>query len=329
MTPRERVLAALQGRLSDRTPRFEIWIDALIDELGDGDPAAAYVNSGQDCVMMPTVTPAGSNAWKSGIDEFGRVWHDGTYVNGVVETRSDIALYSPPFATAIEHFDADQIASVRIRYPDHCLIYGTHIGPFMAAYMAMGIDRFFYRVIDDPLFVQALLEVRTGWAIAQFQEAIRMGAEIIVVGDDAAYGSGSMLAPHMWHKLVLPYHRRLVNALDAPVIWHSDGNVDALLPMAIDAGFVGFHGLEPAAGMDLTRVSREYGQDLALIGNVDAGVLCKDDLAAVRREVDRCIEQKRPNSGYLFASCNSIFKGMNADAVKEMWRYVGDVEAAP
>lgn len=57
MKPRERVLAALRHQEPDRVPRFEIWIDALFDALGEGDPVGAYASLGQDCVMMPTLTP--------------------------------------------------------------------------------------------------------------------------------------------------------------------------------------------------------------------------------------------------------------------------------
>ena len=73
MTPRERVFAALQHREPDRVPRFEIWIDALLDELGQSDVQSAHVNLGQDCIMMPSQTPPESNAWRDGVDEWGRV----------------------------------------------------------------------------------------------------------------------------------------------------------------------------------------------------------------------------------------------------------------
>jgi uroporphyrinogen decarboxylase len=81
------------------------------------------------------------------------------------------------------------------------------------------------------------------------------------------------------------------------------------------------HGLEPAAGVDLARVKRTFGQDLVLVGNVDVNVLCKDDLDAVRREVDRCIEQGAPGGGFMLATCNSIFEGMDAAAVADLFRY--------
>jgi uroporphyrinogen decarboxylase len=121
--------------------------------------------------------------------------------------------------------------------------------------------------------------------------------------------------------LVLPYHQRIVESVDVPVIWHCDGNVKALLPMAVEAGFVGVQGLEPAAGMDLANVKREFGQDLVLVGNLDINVLHGADLAAVRREVDRCLAEGAPGSGYMLSSSNSIHHGLNPQAVIEYFRY--------
>lgn len=321
MKPRERVHAALRHQPVDRVPRFEIWIDALLEELGFPDTAAAHAGLGQDSIMMPSERPPGSAAWGTGVDEWGRIWRDGMYVGGVVDTAKDLQRYSPPLEFVDQLFDPEAVAKVRRTYPDHCLVYGTHIGPFMAAYMAMGLEQFFYRLADDPAFIHELLEDRTAWAIAQFGRAVVLGAEIIVVGDDAAHKKGPMISPALWRELILPYHRRLVQALPVPVIWHSDGDVRTLLPMAIEAGFVGFHGLEPAAGIDLARVKSEFGRDLVLIGNLDVRVLCESDLGAVRREVDRCLAQGGNDGGYMLASCNSIFEGMNAAAVGEMFRY--------
>jgi uroporphyrinogen decarboxylase len=325
MKPRERVFAALEHKEPDRVPRFEIWIDALLAELGQRDIPSAQVNLGQDCVMIPSQTPHESNAWKDGVDEWGRVWRGGMYVHGVVDTVADLERYSPSLDYAEQMFDHDGAKQVRALYPDHCLIYGAHLGPFTAGYMAMGFERFFLRLADDPTFVERLLEARTAWCLAMFRQAVSLGAEVLVLGDDAGHREGLMISPRMWRRFVWPYHCRIVEESGAPVIWHSDGNVEALLPMAIEAGFVGFHSLEPAAGMDLARIKREFGRDLVLVGNIDVRVLCDGDLDAVRREVDRCIAQGGPGGGYMIASCNSIFAGMNPSAVAEMFRYEGEV----
>ena len=325
MKPRERVFAALQRQEPDRVPRFEIWIGALLDELGQDDPASAYANLGQDCVMMPTHNPPESNSWRNGIDEWGRVWKGGMFVDGAVDTLADLEKYSPPLDYVEQLYDGHRSREIRESYPDHCLIFGTHIGPFTAGFMAMGFERFFLRFVEDPAFVHRLLEARTEWCIAVYQKAVSLGAEVLVLGDDAGHSEGPMISPRMWREFILPYHRRIVEAMDVPMIWHSDGNVESLLLMAIEAGFVGFHGLDPVADMDLAEIKREFGQDLVLIGNVDVRVLCGSDLEAVRREVDRCILQGAPGGGYMIASCNSIFAGMNPAAVAEMFRYEGEV----
>jgi uroporphyrinogen decarboxylase len=325
LKPRERVFAALRHREPDRVPRFEIWIDALLDELGQSDVPSAHVNLGQDCIMMPTQTPPGSNAWKSGVDEWGRVWKDGMFVDGVVETKLDLRRYSPPLDHVDQFFDDGSVEEVKARYPDHCLIYGSHVGPLTAGYLAMGFERFFCCLVDDPVFTHKLLEARTEWCLAMFHKAVSLGADVVVLGDDGGHNHGPMISPRLWRQFVLPHHRRIVDETAAPVIWHSDGNVEALLPMAVEAGFVGFHSLEPRAGMDLGAVKREFGQDLVLVGNIDVRVLCGSDLEAVRAEVRRCIEQGAPGGGYMIATCNSIFDGMNPVAVAEMFRYQEEV----
>ena len=321
MKPRERVLAALEHRMPDQVPRFEIWIDSMLDELGIEAGPAAYVGLGQDAVMMPSINPPESNAWRTGVDEWGRVWRDGMYVDGVVDDHEDLERYSPPLTAAEHLFDSQEVARIRRRFPDHCLIYGTHIGPLTAGYLAMGFARFFLRLHEDPDFAHRLLDARTEWCIAVYRRAIELGADVVVLGDDGAHGGGPLISPEMWQEFVLPYHRRIVEALDAPVIWHSDGNTEALLPMAVEAGFEGVHGLDPIAGMDLAAVKAHFGADLTLVGNVDVRALCSPDLGAVRREVDRCMAEGSPGGGYMLASCNSIFEGMDASAVSELFRY--------
>ena len=318
-------MAALRHQETDRMPRFEIWIDAFFDELGQGDPQRAYADTGQDCIMIPSQTPTQSNAWRDGVDEWGRIWSNGIYAGGAVVDEADLETYDPSLDYADEFFDAEKVGSIKDAYPDHCFIFGTHIGPFTAGYMAMGFERFFTRFADAPSFVSRLLESRTEWCIAVYQKAVDLGAEVLVLADDAAHNKGPMISAEMWRAFVLPLHRRIVDKFDVPFIWHSDGNIEQLLPMAIEAGFAGIHGLEPSAGMDLGRIKGEFGRDLTLIGNIDVNVLCGSDLEAVRSEITRCIDQGAPGGGYMIATCNSIFEGMNPATVAEMFRFIKEI----
>ena len=328
MEPRERVLTSLEHKEPDQVPRFEVWInDDMVAELGYKDLQSAHVGLGLDCVMIPTRIPARSNYWRNGLDEWGQIWKNGVYVNGVVDTPADLEEYSPPLNYVDEFFDIDATKNSIERYADHCFIYGSHIGPFTMAYMAMGFARFFVALHEKPTFVRKLLEARTRWCIAMCQKAASLGVDLIVLGDDAGHHGGPMISPEMWREFVLPCHHRIVEELDIPVIWHSDGAIESLLPMAIEAGFKGVHGLEPVAGIDLGKLKRTFGDTLVLVGNVDVAVLCGSDLNEVRNEVTRCIEQGASGGGYMMSSCNSIFKGMKAASIVEMYRYTGRIGA--
>jgi len=53
--------------------------------------------------------------------------------------------------------------------------------------MAMGFERFFTRIYEDPDFIHGLLDARTAWCIAMYQQAVRLGSDVLVLGDDAAH----------------------------------------------------------------------------------------------------------------------------------------------
>ena len=326
MKPRERVFRALDHQEADRVPLFEIWIDdEVVAQLGYQDLQSAHVGLGLDCVMIPTVNPEESSAWRDGTDEWGRVWKEGIYVKGVVKTEADLELYSPPLEYVNDFFDLDRTTEVMQLYPDHCFIYGSHIGSFTMGYLSMGFQDFFLALIERPEFVHKLLEARTQWCVAMFQKAASLGIDLLVLGDDAGHKGGPMISPRMWRELILPYHRRIVDQVDVPVVWHSDGGILPLLPMAIEAGFVGVHSLEPGAGIDLGKVKQQFGEDLVLVGNADAALLCGNDLEAVRDEVRRCVNQAAPGGGYMFGTCNSVFKGVEPAALVEMFRYAREI----
>jgi uroporphyrinogen decarboxylase len=321
MTPKERVLAALHHQPTDVLPMLEPWVETdMVSALGCTEAPSAYVDLGLDGILIPTRTPESSNAWKDGVDEWGRRWSAGTYAGGLLHTREDLARYSPPVSYAGRFFDHGHVADIRRRYPLHCLFYGSHIGPFTGAALSMGYDRFLGSLLDEPDLAVDLLAVRADWCVAMLKEAEAAGVDLLILGDDAADNRGPMMSPRMWKEFVLPLHRRIVREMDVPVLWHSDGNIEPLLSMAVEAGFAGVHGLDPGSGLQLGRVTSTFGGRLAFAGNVNLQVLYGDRPEGVQDEVRRCLDQGPGGGSYLFATCNSICKGMNPSLVRAMYR---------
>jgi hypothetical protein len=93
------------------------------------------------------------------------------------------------------------------------------------------------------------------------------------------------------------------------------------LPFAVQAGFIGIHGLEPPAGNNLATIKQQYGHQLVLIGSFNVNLLCGSDLGAVSREIDRCLRDGGDKM-FMLSSPNSIFKGMKPSTVKTYFKFI-------
>ncbi|MGW8250995.1 MAG: uroporphyrinogen decarboxylase family protein [Anaerolineales bacterium] len=91
-----------------------------------------------------------------------------------------------------------------------------------------------------------------------------------------------------------------------PLIFHSDGLLDQVLPDIIAAGVDALHPIEPKC-MDIAAVKKAYGDRLALVGNLDLGyTLTRGTPQEVRDEVRYLIQNVAPGGGYLLGSANSV-----------------------
>jgi uroporphyrinogen decarboxylase len=148
------------------------------------------------------------------------------------------------------------------------------------------------------------------------------------MGDDAAFKGNTFVSPDQFRELAIPCYRAIVNAMKIPVLWHSDGYIEPLLDLAVEAGIKGIHAIEPLAGNDLGRIKAKWGDRLVLVGNVDCvHVLTSKDLTLVRSEVERCMQQAKKGGGFMIDASNSVHAGCALESVVEMYRYAKEVGA--
>jgi uroporphyrinogen decarboxylase len=97
-----------------------------------------------------------------------------------------------------------------------------------------------------------------------------------------------------------------VVAADIPIIFHCCGNIEPVIPLALELGVSAMHPIQTNCN-DIYAYKREYGADLCLVGNLDlAGVLSFGTPDEVRRETIERIEALGPGGGYIVASSHSI-----------------------
>ncbi|MHA2032740.1 MAG: uroporphyrinogen decarboxylase family protein [Candidatus Kariarchaeaceae archaeon] len=330
MNSKERVLLALKHQEPDYVPLFEAWIENEIIQRFKGDPYSTRIRLGMDCLPLGS-HPLNTNAYKNGIDEWGRIFIDGQYAGGLLKDYRDLEQYTAPLFHAADWFPDQEVKKVKKQYSEeYALFYAWHDCSLGLSYLSMGMENFFLACINDIELVKAVIDRSTLWTLALVEEAVNSDVDFIVLGDDAADNSRPMISPRMFKELIVPEYKKITKNCPVPILWHSDGNIEPLLPLIVEAGFSGVHSLEPKAGIDLKKIKKKYGTKLVLAGNIDTThVLSQGNLSLVRKEVERTIKQGASGGGFLFSSSNSLYPGHNIQAIKEMYRYAREVGKYP
>ena len=128
MNSRERVLTTFNFREPDRVPLFEAWIETEIMEvIGGGNPYKTREILDLDCFPIAVGHPPNTNAWRTGIDEWGRIFKDGWYVGGVIKDFKDLEKYYPPLEYAKAWFPEKVINNTKEKYGEtYALYYASH-----------------------------------------------------------------------------------------------------------------------------------------------------------------------------------------------------------
>ena len=105
-----------------------------------------------------------------------------------------------------------------------------------------------------------------------------------------ASNAGPVVSPEMFRRFALPGYRKVLELLqkhDVPlrILCTTGGDLGSLLPMLVDAGINGLWISNiMSANMEYSKLRREYGPEVALIGGIDSTALSRDE-ATVRRAV--------------------------------------------
>ena len=137
--------------------------------------------------------------------------------------------------------------------------------------------------------------------------------------EDMGFKGKPFMSPQMYMELVNPAHVRTfgyAHSLGLPVIVHSCGFVEALIPGLIQAGMDCLQVIEVKAGMDLLKLHRMYGDVLSFMGGIDVRTLYSNDRDVIDRELTAKIPIVKQGFGYVLHSDHSIPDTVNYNSYK-------------
>ncbi len=155
----------------------------------------------------------------------------------------------------------------------------------------MGFERAAMMVYDDPGLVEEIMETITRvvlrtieWAASQVELDFGAGWE------DMCFSNGPMISPATFERLMSPRYRRITELLKKHgvdiVYTDCDGNINALVPLWIEAGVNCMFPVEVAAGTDPLVLRDRFGERVLLLGGVNKRALIEGK-SAIEQEVKR------------------------------------------
>jgi len=156
-----------------------------------------------------------------------------------------------------------------------------------------GVERLCMLFHDDPAFVEEMMDA-TAEFIIRIMDQILDVVPIDVYGfwEDMAFHTAPLIGPEMVRRYMLPRYRRVIDFLKGRgvpfICLDSDGKIDSLIPIWMDAGVDALYPFESASGMDVIKVRRTFGKDLRIWGGFDKRKLVAGP-AAIDAELERLL----------------------------------------
>jgi len=300
MKARERVETVLNHELPDRCPMQVSFTPEFADRLradlalqgrglhnphGGGNTYELERALGED-MLLTSVGWANSYYMddQDYIDEWGIGWavqpYETTYGRGhyteiafhPLAEESAISSYTPPDPNRPElYLDAKQMIC---DFKDEYWIVGVTVTTiFETAWALRGLEQIMLDMVMDSDLANQLLDIPFQYHLQAAKKLTQMGVDMIWTGDDVGAQNRMLISPQMWRQYLKPRMAEFISELKTinpalKVAYHTDGNVEPIIPELIEIGIDILNPIQPAS-MDPARIKEKYGDRLCFWGTID------------------------------------------------------------
>lgn len=300
MKHRDRVRMALEHEEADRcpmqisfTPEFANRLRAELrfqegsvhNPHGGGNTYALERSLGEDMLL----TSVGwANCYYQHpcdyVDEWGVGWKQceyttrfgkGSYTEMGTHPLADakaLGTYRSPDPDRAELYE-DAARTIRDFKDEYWIVGVTVTTIFETAWALRGLEQMMIDFTEDPHLAEAILDIPFRYHLAAARKLVEMGVDMIWTGDDVGMQHGMLISPAAWRRFLKPRMAEFISSLkainpDVKVAYHSDGNIERIIPELIEIGLDVLNPVQPGC-MDPAKLKRQYGDKLCFWGSID------------------------------------------------------------
>jgi uroporphyrinogen decarboxylase len=333
MTPKQRVLDAINHKRTDRVP-LDLWVtkevmsklcahfqtdeaDTVMKELG------ADIRLVEPQYVGPPLeeSPAGMTKDIWGVTRRRVEYSDGSYLetedyplDGDISI-TDIEGYTWPDP---DHYDYSVIPRSCEKYGDYAILnVGNRLNRtsvLKAAMYLRGMQQLMMDMALNPPLVEALLEKISDYYLAHNERIFKAGEgliDIFMMGDDFGTQKGLLISAEMFRRYFAPKLKEFAaqaKSYGMKVMLHSCGSVRELIPDIIEIGVDILNPVQTnAKNMIPEELKAEFGDRICFHGGLDIQhTLPFGTPEDVENEVKDRIRVLGENGGYILASTHNI-----------------------
>ncbi len=362
MTPKERFTTALNLGIPDRVPMFDYIDEKVILGMADllglnaakkatatrkGEESKAYLDTycevidamDHDATWLSYSTGLTRVKDDWGIDKYDRGFLLSEHgipaiMEGGVKSMKDLDTYRMADRVSLEDFEGAAYVIDKIG-PNRAHILSMN-GPFQESWLIRGgMDKLMTDYMTDPELAHAVAREVVEFNKQIVDYAQDVGFSIVAFDGDMAGNITTLMSLDHFYEFILPYKQEMNNYIHAKgmqVFKHCDGVVWPILDAFVEAGFDGFHPVQPQC-MHIGATKQHLQGRMCVFGNID----CLDLLVfgtpdEVEEAVYETIQIAAPGGGYILCSSNSLHPGCkpeNAMRMFEAARKYGDYANIP
>lgn len=230
-----------------------------------------------------------------------------------VKTPEDWLRLKPLFEFSEDRIDWRAVEAARERQREGVLVVGRIPGGWDIARELMGEEIACMAYYDQPELMHDILGTIGATAVRVFERlTAKLTIDQLFVHEDMAGKSGPLVGPNQVREFITPYYRRVWEVLSSRGTrlfnLDSDGNLGPIIDPLLEGGVNAMHPMEPAAGMDIVALRKQYGTRLALLGGIDKHVL-RRGREEIRRELEYKMQPLMQRGGTVFGLDHRIPNG--------------------
>jgi len=234
-----------------------------------------------------------------------------------------LPLADPEFSSSLMDYRRFSVAEIARAAQITDLFTGIIIdGPFQRLVEKQGLMPLLTAMKDDEQAVGRSFEKEAAVVEDVLRQCLELNVGAVVLADDLAYQHSTYMSPDYTEKLLGPLYSNLVAVIHAGAayaLFHSCGNITALLPQIAAYGFDGLAACQNQC-LDLASLKREYGSQITFLGGMDADILETETLTeSQKREFGRTVTLLARGGGFILSSSCGLYSRNSIQRLQELY----------